>query len=200
MQAALDAFDDCMIRARELHDLHAAISKQVTGIIDLSDILRAEIVLCLSAFDYFVHELTRQGMVECWAGRRPTSDAFQRFPLPVDVAIKLADPTLASAAFDAEIRSKHSFQSFQHPDRVADALRLISNKPLWDEVARELGSTSQQLKASLRLIVDRRNKIAHEADIDPSYPGQRWPINRQLVEGIFQEVERIAQAIFKTMI
>jgi hypothetical protein len=199
MKPAIETFDECMLRARALHDIHGAISKQVTSAIDLSDILRAEIVLCLSALDHFVHELTRLGMLECWEGTRALSKAFGRFPLPVAVASKLGNPAVAKAAFESEIRAKHSFLSFQHPDKIADAVRLVSDKKLWEEVATELGAASDTLKTSLRLMVDRRNKIAHEADIDPSYPGQRWPIDRALVEEIFREVEKIARAIYKVV-
>ena len=45
MQAALNAFEASMLRVRALHALHGSFSKQVTAAIDLSDLLRAEIVL-----------------------------------------------------------------------------------------------------------------------------------------------------------
>ncbi|MOA60538.1 hypothetical protein D3C78_1854410 [compost metagenome] len=45
-----------------------------------------------------------------------------------------------------------------------------------------MNSESQNLKTNLNLIVDRRNKIAHEADMDPTCPGFRWPIDDVMVE------------------
>ena len=57
-----------MQRTRALHALHGSFLGQVTAAIDLTDILRAEVVLAVSALDYFVHELTRMGMIECWSG------------------------------------------------------------------------------------------------------------------------------------
>ena len=43
--------------------------------------------------------------------------------------------------------------------------------------ASELNLTGQDVKNRLRAIVNRRNQIVHEADLDPSYPrtGNRWP-------------------------
>jgi hypothetical protein len=41
---------------------------------------------------------------------------------------------------------------------------------------------------------------ADEADIDPSYPGQRWPIDIPLVEDIFDKIEAICRAIFKVAV
>jgi hypothetical protein len=200
MQAALDAFEANMLRVRSLHALHGAFSKQVTAAVDLSDILRAEIVLGVSALDHYVHELTRLGMLECWVGHRKATDAFNRFPLPIALAGGLSNPSTAQQIIEEEIRSKHSFLSFQHPEKVADAVRLFSDKKLWEDVANQLGTTAKTIKTSLILIVDRRNKIAHEADIDPSYPGQRWPIDTLLVETTFDTLEAIARAIFNVIV
>lgn len=46
------------------------------------------------------------------------------------------------------------------------------------------------------LVVDRRNKIAHEADIDPSFPGKRWPIDDVLVDDAISFIENIAETIY----
>jgi len=199
MQAALNAFEASMLRVRALHALHGSFSKQVTAAIDLSDLLRAEIVLGVSALDHYVHELARLGMLECWAGTRKGTEAFNRFPLPISIAGALSNPSTTQQSIEAEIRSKHSFVSFQHPDRIAEAIRLFSDVKLWEQVAMHLGTTTKEIKTSLLLIVDRRNKIAHEADIDPSFPGQRWPIDSVLVEDTLDKLDAIARAIFKAI-
>jgi hypothetical protein len=197
MQAALDAFESNMSRVRSLHALRSVFVASVTAAVDLSDILRAELVLAVSALDHFVHELTRLGMLECWSGARNSTDAFNRFQLPLSTAINLASSASAVDILDAEIRSRHGFLSFQHPDKIADAIRNFSEIRLWEEVARELGEPAVAIKTSVILIVDRRNKIAHEADMDPSYPHQRWPIDAGMVEATFERLERIARAVFK---
>lgn len=197
MQKALDDFEASMARVRALHALHGSFTHLVTEAVDLSDILRAEVVLAVSALDYFIHELTRLGMRECWAGNRAHTDALQRFQLPLSVIRGLTASPGDDQALDSQIRLRHGFLSFQHPDRVADAIRLFSDVRLWEEVGKEMSSSAQTVKSSLVLIVDRRNKIAHEADIDPSYPGQRWPIDVPMVEEIFTTIEAICRAIYK---
>ena len=196
MQSPLDAFTTSLARVRHLHALHASFSGQVTAVVDLSDMLRAEVVLAVSALDHFVHELTRLGMLECWRGKRPITDAFRKFSLSTGATLAMIGSlNQAEAIFENEIRNRHSYATFQQPDRIADAVRLFSSVPLWEEVASRLGTTSTNTKNALALIVDRRNKIAHEADVDPSYPGQRWPIDRALVDGMLSTVEGIVQAI-----
>jgi hypothetical protein len=195
MRPALDAFEASIRRVRDMHALHASMTQMLTSAVDLSDMLRAEVVLAVSAFDFFVHELTRLGMLECHCNSRPRTDAFKRFQLPMESAIGLTDQVL-----DAEIRTKHGYQSFQHPDKVAEAVRLFSTVELWNAVAAEFGVPAKKLKADLTLVVDRRNKIAHEADLDPSYPEQRWPIDRAQVEYSCDLLERLARAIFKVTV
>jgi hypothetical protein len=131
--------------------------------------------------------------------RRCHTDSFNRFPLPISIVVGPANSSIPQQVIDAEIRSRHAYLSFLHPEKVADAVRLFSDVKLWDEVGKELGTTSKEIKTSLVLIVDRRNKIAHEADIDPSYPGQRWPINSALVHGALDTLDAIARAIFKVI-
>ncbi|MCX2971959.1 hypothetical protein OSB71_24420, partial [Streptomyces sp. JHD 1] len=65
---------------------------------------------------------------------------------------------------EQEIREQHGYLSFQQPDKVADAFRLVSDVSLWVEVAKHLGLRPEDVKRQLKLIADRRNKIAHEAD------------------------------------
>lgn len=197
MQSALDVFNSNLERVSLLHAVHGSVEKKVQPVVDLSDILRSEIVMAVSAFDFFIHELTRLGMLECLSGTRPQTESFKRFPLPTSIALSLNSSSDNATILNAQIRERHNFLSFQHPDKVAEAIRLFSDIRLWEEVGSTIGCPAKTAKATLGLIVDRRNKIAHEADIDPSFPGQRWPIDRPLVETMLGSLKEISQAIFR---
>lgn len=175
MQKALDAFLECIERVEHLEGLHKAIASLTTSAVDSSDLLRAQIVLTVSALDFYVHELTLLGMLEVYTGKRPSTQAFENYRVSVG-AMLTGSSSGGTAWFEDEVRNRHSFLSFQQPDKIADAIRLFSDVRLWQSVAGSLGQTESAVKTNLRLIVDRRNKIAHEADLDPSYPGARWPI------------------------
>jgi hypothetical protein len=197
MQKVFQQFKTNLAGAQELGRLGAAVSQLTTSAVDVSDIFRAQIVLGVSALDHFVHELTRVGMIETSTGGRPKTDAFSRFQVPLS-AVELA---LSGQSHDGwlgdAIRERHSWLSFQYPDKIADAVRLFSPVQLWDAVGRELALPSERVKLRLRLIVDRRNKIAHEADIDPTNPGFRWPIDRTMSDESLVFVSQVGGAIFK---
>ena len=140
-----------------------SLSVQLTAAVDLTDILRAEIVMVVSAFDYYIHELCRLGIIESYKGNRTQTDALSRFQIPMSALANLSNAATAEQTLDAIIREKHGYLSFQKPDSIADAIRMFSTVQLWNAVAAECGETAQTAKSAFQLIIDRRNQIAHEA-------------------------------------
>lgn len=185
-----------MGRARDLRALYVTLKVTTAPALDLTDILRAAIVAAVSAFDAFVHEIVRAGMVEIYRGVRPRTDAFGRFMVVMDNVLLVASAPGNTQWLENEVRRQHGWLSFQHPDKVADAIRLFCNKKLWEEVGILIGADAKSAKNRLALIVDRRNKIAHEADMDPSSPGSRWPIDEIITQESIDTIEGIANAIY----
>ncbi len=105
-----------------------------------------------------------------------------------------------AAWLEDEIRERLGFQSFQQPDKIADAIRLISDKKLWDEVGIQMSKPAKDIKQELSAVVDRRNKIAHEADIDPTFGiGSRWYIDEILVNDAVDFVEQVVESIHQIL-
>jgi len=249
MQSALDQFRISIARVRDLISIHNSVKAQSTPALDLSDILRAALVLAVSALDYYIHEVVTLGMLEIHRGQRSepnpprnsSQSAFSRFQvslggarqerlIAMDIASWLENeiqqsqgssflqqshtvsallPVISSGILNRlnnaswledEVRERLSYQSFQQPEKIADAIRLISDKKLWEEVAQKLGRSAKDVKQQLSAIVDRRNKIAHEADIDPTYNiGSRWNIDKSLVSDAVNFVEQVVESIHQIL-
>ncbi|QTL34935.1 HEPN domain-containing protein [Pseudoalteromonas viridis] len=200
MNNSISQFRENIHRARHLGGLYSALESLTTELIDSSDILRSQIVLSVSALDHYVHEVTVEGMLEVYKGNRQPTNSYLKYQVSTS-SLMLAKTTMnMESIFEEEIRQKHSYLSFQYPDKVADAIRLFSGCKLWEEVGVILNLSARDTKDKLKLIVDRRNKIAHEADIDPSYPGMRWPITvndaNQATDFIEQLCESIHSIVF----
>ena len=196
MHPTHNRFTENIRRARDLRALFINLKASTGNALDLTDILRAAIVSAVSAFDTFIHEITRIGMLEIFQNTRPRTEAFGRFSISMDnVLLVIATPSDTKWLED-EIRRQHGWLSFQQPDKLADAIRLFCGKELWKEVGIRLAIDPKSAKNRLALIVDRRNKIAHEADMDPTSPGSRWPIDESLVQDVIDRLERIGGAIF----
>lgn len=196
MMAAHDGFRQNIGRVRDLGGLYASLASTTTIALDLSDLLRAQVVLLVSAFDTLIHELVRKGILEAAAGSRPVSSALQRFTVSYAGHQQSLTPGNGLAWLDAEVRQRHSYLSFQQPDKVADGIRLVKDGALWETVGAAMGRAAADVKSELSLIVDRRNKIAHEADADPTLPGTRWPISQADVDKAVNFIEAVGSAIY----
>ncbi len=202
MQLALDLFHANIQRSRDLADLFRALAAQTTVALDLSDILRASLVMSVSALDHFIHEIVRLGMLEAYRGERDRTPAFLRFQVSLEGVIAAPAGDAFEDWLDSRIRARHGHQSFQFPERIAEAIRLISDLQLWNEVSREIGMERRQVMDQLSLIVQRRNKIAHEADVMPDYSGQlvdsglRSPIDETAVDNAVNFIQRVAEEIY----
>ncbi len=109
-------------------------------------------------------------MVDIYRNARPRTAAFGRFAVQMDNVLLVVTTPSSTRWLEDEIQHQHGWLSFQQPDKVADAIRLFCDKELWSDVASRLGIEPKSAKNRLKLIVDRRNMIAHEADMDPSSP------------------------------
>jgi hypothetical protein len=249
MQSALDQFRVSIGRVRDLIALHNSVKAQATGALDVSDLLRAALVLAVSALDYYVHEVVTLGMLEIHRGQRSepppslnaTRSAFSRFQVSlggarqdrltaIDIAswleadiqqvqgyeflqqsqtISALIPTISNSIanklnntswLEGEIRERLAYQSFQQADKIADAIRYISDIKIWDEVAIQATKSAKEIKQQLNSIVDRRNKIAHEADIDPTFNiGSRWNIDEVLVGNAVDFIEMLVESIHQVL-
>jgi hypothetical protein len=186
--------------------MHAYLSKHMTGAMPVDELLRAEWVARVSALDLYVHELFAQRIVMVFEGTIPRTNQFRAFRLPLETMERIrAAPSnsASSSALDLEVREQLSIITYQDPDRIAEGVRLCSTVELWNAVAVHQGATPQQkvdeakrIKQQLRAIVDRRNKIAHEGDLQPILPVTPWPITQAdlvlvstFLEGIVRSID-----------
>lgn len=186
-------FERNMLYARDQVATATALQAQLTSAFSTDDLLRSALVQGVSAFDHFVHEEVRARMLEIQNGERPTCSGFARFRVSLS---SLARADVGSTEWlDSEIREQHGYLSFQHPDRVSEAIRLVSDVRLWPAVGHRLNMAADEVKRELKLIVDRRNKIAHEADTDPTPPRGRYPISARDVTDGLDFLDSVVKAI-----
>lgn len=195
MNSALEQFDSNIERTRTLVAVYAGLASHASGALDISDVLRAALVLVVSALDHYVHEVVRLGMLEAYKGLRSQTTPWQKFQVSLEGATQIRRSADDDSWLDSEIRERHGWQAFEQPEKIADAIRLVADVKLWDIVANDLKSDAASVKKGLKLIVDRRNKIAHEADLDPTSPGARWPVDVPTVSEATAFVERVVHSI-----
>ena len=199
-------FEAVWDRCAQLSALYAYLAKNVTGVLHPEELLRAEWVARISALDLYLHELIAQKMLAPFEGQRPASPGYLRFQVSNETLNRIRAAAVSSdanAAFDLEVRGQLGYVTMQDPEKIAEGVRLFSTVELWNEVALKYGATpatkateAKRLKKELSLVVQRRNKIAHEADIDASNPGSRWPITATMVRAALDFIEKLTRGIY----
>jgi hypothetical protein len=199
MDEAIRQFETNLSSARQLGLIHASLAGRVTRAIRLEELLRAELVLVVAALDCLVHDLVRAGMTRSFrfAAQKPV--AYRSFRVSLDVVdqlVRAGDLASQVALLDQEIRRLHGFQTFQRAEHITQALALLGMRGVWEKTARPLGMPSAQVKAQLNLIVDRRNRIVHESDIDPTLGiGEKYPIDRMLVDVAVTFIDKLGHCL-----
>jgi hypothetical protein len=159
--------------------VHAYLQANVTPALNTDELLRSEYVARISALDLYIHELVLEKMLDIFNASRPPTAAYNKHLVSNALILQLltaSNPFLRSSYFELDVRDRHSIKTFQDPDKVADAIRLISPIELWKSVAGvwypddNVDDKAKDIKKELSLIVDRRNKIAHEGDVEPTLP------------------------------
>ncbi len=194
---AIDQFRSNLKYVRSLVSIERVLHTQTTPALDTSDVLRAALVMAVSALDQYCHEKVRQEMLNIKNGMRPTTDSYNRFTVTLRAVDRALSNPQSDEWLDDEIRSRHSFRAFQKSDKIKEAINLISGTNVWQLVASDLGTDSNTIRTQLDLIVDRRNQITHEADLDPGNPGVRWPILDADVQLSIDFIEGLVEAIDK---
>ena len=169
---------------------------------DLTDLLRAEIVYSISAFDKLIHELVKIGMIETFNGTRIQTVQYKTFKVTIDTLLKIQNPSGIPPQFwlKQEIERQHKLLSFQEPDKVNNALNLISDKPhKWQIIATQLRMTEVDVRISLKNIVTRRNAIVHEADED-AQTNQKTIIIQSDVTNDITFIENLGKAIYDLVV
>ncbi len=196
-------------RCDEIEVLYLYLSANTTAALPLDELLRSEWAARVSALDLYIHELIAQNMISIFEGTRPNCQGNGKFKISNETLRRIRqapDQSAANAAYDLEVRDQLSRKSYQYPDDIADGIRLISDRELWNEIALAKGATPQtkskaakNIKTSLSIIIERRNKIVHEGDLQPTVPRIPWPIDRNQVNFVSTSIRDIVQTIDATV-
>ena len=188
MNNYLTLFDNNVAQARSLSTIYINLRDGV-HIEDVynNNLLKAQLVNVVSAFDMFIHGIVKKGVIEIFNKTRKETPKFQSFAFQAKTILKLIEvmspgfmpsssDEIPDVILEKELSDKLSFMSFQSPDKVTDALSLIWGEPHKLQVLAadinisgcNTNEKANNLKQELTTIIQRRNQIAHEGDINPA--------------------------------
>lgn len=198
---------DNLSHARSLIEGGKKLEAQGVIDFDVSGLYRSAWVLAVAALDHWVFEEIHHRMLELILkpdGPKPAKLKKMEIPTSLfDRAYHGGEPL--RTIFDAFLREAFRYTSFQKPDNISDGFKHVSDIKLWQAIAkqasREQGKSIdyKTIKDRLSAITQRRNQIAHQADIDPTTPGRRQPIEAAVVTDVITFLENLAAHILMAL-
>lgn len=162
MYKAFELFEKNINEVRDLTSLYEYLLTSITSPFSFEDLLRAQIVYSVSAFDKLIHDIIRIGMIEIFTGKRLPTPKYLAESISIETYNQMISATIPPKEyiFEQAIFQKFKTVSFQTPEKIAEIME----------------TDDKTAKTTLKLIVNRRNTIVHEADIDP-LTNEKYPIS-----------------------
>lgn len=155
--------------------------------------LRGGVMLIVSAFDFFIHELVR---IEI---SRKVSEKSTDLKLAIPYNLSLFQGDQLVREIDLHIRRSNSYKSFVGSSNIKECFGCLSVN-IWHEVESRCGREVQGDKKILDEIWRWRNRIAHEGDMVPSNAlFYYWPIYIEDVEDAAKFLKSLAHDVAKTL-
>lgn len=203
MRSALDIFRSNIKSVKELHALHEHFSKMLPAL-DLSEILRSEFVLVISAMDRYLHDIVRERLLKIDLSEMALENIKSQKEFPISLftvksLLEETDETIKKQLIASDLKKSLEKISFQSSSSVESALKLIGCKKIWKSLGIKLSQPPDDTKKALDIMIRRRNVIAHQADISNENTLEKNDINRVDVDEeitfIVSLVESINQII-----
>lgn len=190
-------FTNSIAEARQHTTLYDFLTGQIRVPAPFEDLLRAQVVVSVAAFDKLMHDIIRIGMCQAFSGARVVTPKYLMESISIELHSALVTATIPpkEVLFEQAVVNRLRHLSFQHPDKISDGLSLIWNeKQKWNKIGNAMGMTGGFVLTKMKLIAGRRNAIVHESDMDP-LTNTKTPINRAECNDITSFVEVCGNAI-----
>jgi hypothetical protein len=206
-QAAADGLRRNLGYARSLAEAGLNLEKLGVTKFEVLDVYRAAWVQAVASLDHWVHQEIRDRMLQLADDPslpRPTNFGEIQLSIGMLEDIQQGRRTLREAVDEYLTTSGHGRQSYQSPQVIVRGLKQVANVDgLWQRVAVVLGErdgssrkySGREVESRLHGIVQRRHKIAHEYDEDPTRPGRKRDIDQGSTMHTINWIEQIAEAI-----
>lgn len=166
MTNAFAKFESNIASAAILERIYEYLSKKTLPF-EPDELLRAEYVMVVSAFDCYVHDYVRERMVNAFKTPSLMADKTREYKVSLGVMIDImneSNPISQMQLLENAIKKAESAYSYQSSTSVEHVLGLVGFKKIWTAMyGSPIGGTK---KSQLDVVVRRRNQIAHEADMN----------------------------------
>ena len=167
-------------------------------------ILRSQIVLLESAFDFYLHEITKFGVNKIFEGSWISTEKYKNIIIRLEMVEKIINDEVNDNWFFEFINQYYAKETMVSFESIKDQMNLLAIKiqDIADKAFYEHGSskpTIMKMKNVVNALYKRRNIIAHQSNRgheDATY----YPISKEQVDKFIVDIEKIVNAIHEVAI
>ncbi|PID26503.1 MAG: hypothetical protein CR982_10015 [Candidatus Cloacimonadota bacterium] len=165
------------------------------------EMFRFEVVMLVSAIDYYIHEIIRIGIIQIFENEREETKEYNNFIISLKcVKEAILNPESTEWLKD-EINFRNRTQSFQKMDKIKEGLSIIDEKihKKIKYIAKDMELSYREVEDMINLLVVRRNQISHQCDI-PSGKSERESIDLEYIDRRISFVKEFINRIHREII
>lgn len=167
-------------------------------------ILRSQVVLLESAFDFYLHEITKFGVNKIFEGAWISTEKYKNIIMRLEMVEKIINDEVSENWFFEFINQYYAKETMVSFESIKDQMNLLGIKiqDIADKAFYEQGSsepTIMKMKNVVNALYKRRNIIAHQSNRgheDATY----YPISKDQVDKFIIDIEKIVNAIHEVAI
>ena len=128
-------------------------------------IWRSQIVFCVSALDFYMHEIVKYGLSQTFNGTWKKTSEYRKLPVRLEY-VERALKAPESQWFNEFVIELNAIKAFGSYRNICDQLKLIGldMKEIEEHAFSEEEDPSRFFEETITTIWKRRNQIAHQAD------------------------------------
>lgn len=197
---AISNFEKNIISVDELVKLYEIINVQLPLLKEQSEeILRAVIVLSVSALDNFLHDYYRTEIVEAYLGIGNFNIQFEKIKISIKGMGEIDNSSSIAEKrnyLTNELRKIQKTESYQSGKSIENLFITLNIKSVWTQLEQigVNGLKANDIKNELSNIIDRRNKISHESDWD-FINQKKYPISLQDINDVVDYIKNLVKGI-----
>ncbi len=189
-----DIFNNNIESVLIIDSIFKYMQSQITAF-DITELLRAEFVLIVSALDYYIHGIVREGLIDQLSNTVSCNGNTLCIPFSTVKALLSVDSEEEQKRILSEqIKTITSKDSYQAPRAIEKALGMIDVQKIWTKISDISGKPAIDIRNTLSIVINRRNKIAHEADID-FMTGEKTEITQEDISECLDFVKEFVNAV-----
>lgn len=193
-----ERFDNNLDSIRKQFDI-AEVLKEKGNIEECEAIWRSQVVFLESALDYYIHEVSKYGMLNIFSGNWEKTEKYNNYQVPMKYVEEGFKNPESKAWLLQYLNERFSTEVYLSAESMKNQLNLLGVffEPVMDRAFPKpypLDSSYREGKKVVKELFERRNQIAHQTDRQHNDATPN-AISKEYVEQCFADVSAIANSI-----